>query len=101
MLDKNQPYAEVCGDSPAKYRQNGKYYDPQGREIDPETGVLTNPGTVPDPPKFVEEAADDVTTEPDQDDLELMSWQRVKALVLENGGEWIDRTTGIEFLRSL
>jgi hypothetical protein len=33
MFDRNKPYAEIFGNTSARYRQDDKYYDAAGREL--------------------------------------------------------------------
>lgn len=84
MLDKSKPYAQVYGDSPARFEQGGIYYDAQGKEINAK----------------VKESDLDEEGRKDDVDLESLDWREIKKMVIDAGGEWDNKADGITFLRS-
>ena len=42
MLDRNRTYQQVYGDSPCRWKQDGKYYDGPGNEMTPEQVAMSS-----------------------------------------------------------
>jgi hypothetical protein len=77
MLDKDKPFSTVHGQTIARYKQNGVYYDINGQRI-----------------------------EKDQDDGQKgeyrdLDWRTLQALVKEKGGKWTNKQDAIDYLESL
>lgn len=49
LLDRSRPFGEVCGEAAWRYEQDGKRFDSQGREIEPDVGGEDALGSEPAP----------------------------------------------------
>lgn len=62
------------------YKQDGKFFLNNGEEFEVKKAV-------------------EVKQEPVNDGLDAMSWHKIKELVLDKGGVWTDKLSGVKFLR--
>ena len=78
-MDWDRTYGILCGVvdkyPKAKYRQDGHYFDKEGNQVDVE------------PIKEIEYAD--------------MHWKQLKVMVEDVGGEWKNKESAVEFLKSI
>jgi len=82
MIDFSKPYGTITGDFPARYLQDGKYFDVHGKEIDSEPSEIDTSESVARPGNLGQ-AKNDV----------------LKALISQAGQEWTDRKSAIAWLK--
>lgn len=119
MFDKSKPFAQVSGDSDAKFEQGGRYFDAQGKEvtIEPEaegagmnyaeelTAIKAELAEIRAELAKIKSAPVVKTASVGTDvniidDLNSLDWREIKKMVIEAGGEWDNKADGIAFLGS-
>ena len=109
MLNLSKNYGAVRGHEFVKYYQDGKHFNVAQEEVDPDTGkVLKKTPVEPKTEELVAPGFDKILAsvgedqdEVESDDLETLSWHKIKKRVEAAGGIWVDKATGIRYLRGL
>ena len=93
-LDRTQPYSESIGLPGVSYEQNGRRFDPGGREVVVTWGDDGEVASV----ERIEEAAAEVV--PEDKPFRGMHWRALKAMVESFDHEWVDKEDAVRFLES-
>lgn len=119
MLNLSLPYGTVHGHEHAVYFQNGKHYNASKDEIELETGKIIKKYVPPKvsvidaavaeaAPKPIAVGMDNIEapaipTAPSEGviDLDNAHWQTLKKIVIDAGGEYVDKEQAIAYLRSM
>ena len=92
MIDFSKPYGTITGDFPARYLQDGKYFDVHGKEIDSEP----TEENVQDSESSEIDTSESVAR---PGNLGQAKNDVLKALISQAGQEWTDRKSAIAWLK--
>ena len=97
-FDPTQPYAESMGIPGVRYEQNGRRFDPGGREVMVKWGAADGVETM----EVCEVPSDPEDDEPTENGpgFRGMHWKQLKALVEVYDHEWVDKADAVRFLES-